>query len=113
MKSDKDIRDEVLQGMCKSGTLSGNPPYIPDDVNIEEVRAAFFERYAEKMNEELKEPYGRARIWGAETESVKNECVDRFANLINSACQDLFLQPYPYEELKEHLYSRLIERYKL
>lgn len=112
MKSDKDIKDEVLQEMKQNGTLIGDPPAPCEGINVEEVRAAFIERFSSKMNEELKEPYGHARVRGEKTDSVINECFERFANMINQVCRDLFLRQYPQEELKERLQSRLDERYK-
>lgn len=90
MKSDKDIKDEVLLEMKQNGTLVGEPPTPADGVDLDEVRAAFVERFSAQMNEELKEQYGRARIWGEKTDTIKNECVERFAGMINNVCKDMF-----------------------
>ena len=53
MKSDKDIKDEVLLEMKQNGTLVGEPPTPADGVDLDEGRAAFVERFSAQMNEEL------------------------------------------------------------
>lgn len=112
MKSDEYIRKEVYQEMTQNGTLTLFEGYydIPDGMDYDDVREAFVNRYAQKINEELHEPYWSARINGNPTEIINNE-LERFVGLINNSCQEFDLHTIDEQQLLVLLREKLDKQF--
>jgi len=115
MRNDSDIMTEILNAMCSNKTLQkvGDTYEIPDDITNEDVKNVLLKRAEEYLNEELMEPYGKARLGRSakEQQEVINEQISRFRDIIKEMCKKLYLSPPPDNEIESVLRDGLDPRY--
>jgi len=113
MRTDEEIMIKVFDEMCVNGTLahSQNGFEVPQGISGEEVRSAFINRLSSELNEELQEPYGRARLKERSTDSIITDGIKRFYNLIIKMCNSLFISVPEEEETIATLRDNLDPRY--
>ena len=109
-----DYQKEVFDGMVQNHTLIYCDEHynIPDGISDDEVKEAFQNRYSEKMNDFLTEPFGKAMVRGAETRPIVDSALERFANQIISDCKMLYITPPDKDRIKEFLSDNLEDHYK-
>ena len=109
-----DYQKEVFDGMEQNHTLYYCDEHydIPDGISNDEVKEVLQNRYSEKMNDYLAEPFGKAMIRGTGTRSIVDSALEKFANQIISDCKMLYLTPPDKDRIIEVLSDNLSDCYK-
>ena len=94
MKREKeDLKRKVINEMCINQTLikTKDSYAIAEGASDEEVQTAIIKRVAAELNEDLKEPFGKARVLGNPTDEIVNDYVNYGARIIQELCESLFV----------------------
>lgn len=114
MKSLADYKKEVEDEMVQNQTISFHDGHynVPEDISYEEVKEALIRRYAEKLNDYVREPFGRAKLSGRNPRPAIERAIKNFADAISSECEMLYLTPPDTQTVFAQLVDKLEDHYK-
>lgn len=109
-----DYQKEVLDEMVQNRTLIyRNEQYnIPDGISFDEVKEAFINRYAKKLNDYLLEPFGKAILQRRDPRPAIETALESFAIQIESIFSQLYLTAPAKDIIRNQLLENLEDRYK-
>jgi len=112
---DIEIIREIMDAMSVNRTLSksGESYFIPEGITPQEVKDTIILRTITYLNDELIEPYGKAKLgkYDITPQEVVEDYVVRFRDIVKKTSRMLFLSFPDDEEIESALQEGLNPRY--